>query len=150
MSLNMNNLNLTKEWAKEVKTWTLRDSYEAVAAVAVRLWPYDETPRDFDVVMDKFMDSMKGINGVYSIASVDLVSMCLNDLVEIIYQKLMDIKEFRQWNLTKIEYAHGVDVDNNNGEWFKRSDQKFVDLEAFKQNVYCALRMKLIEDYFLS
>lgn len=148
MSLKNINLSLTEEWAKEVRTWTLQDIYAAVAGVGIYLWPYDETPRNFDVVMDKFMDSMKKVNGVRTMPSVSLIDASLSELVEVIHQKLMSIKEFREWNLTKTQYAHGVDPDNNNGEWIRKYDQKFVDLIAFKQNVYCALRTKLIEDYF--
>lgn len=149
MALNENNLSLTKEWGKEVLTWTLKDIYGAVANVAVYLWPYDETPRNLEVVMDKFINAMQHENGVYSVGSTAMIDISLVALVRVIYNNLMTIKEFREWNLTKLEYAHGINPDDRSmNEYWRRSDKKFVDLEAFGQNVYCRLRTKLIEHYF--
>ena len=79
--LNMDHLNLTKEWEKETRTWVLRDIYATVAYVAVDLWACDDfAPRDLEVVLDQFIDKS------------------LNELVEIIREILFSIREFRQWN----------------------------------------------------
>lgn len=149
MSLNKDNLNIIKKWVKERHTWTLKDIYGAVANVAVCLWPYDETPRNFEIVMNKFIDRMQNETGVYSVGDVALIDLSLVDLMRIIYSNLMAIEEFREWNLTKLEYEHEIEPGvNRNNEYWLKSDQKFVDLEAFGHNVYGILRTKIIENYF--
>ena len=49
--LNTNNLTVTEELAKEVRTWCVKDIYSTIAYVGVNLWPRNELPRDFSVVM---------------------------------------------------------------------------------------------------
>ena len=142
--LNTTNLKKTEEWAKEDKTWSLPMIYSAVAYVAMDLWPRDEVPVNFNIVMNEFIDRISKLDVIRSVISVKLIDSSLNYLVdEIIF------KEFREWGLTSLERENGVDPDNKSpNPWFNKSDKNFVDLIAFKQNIYCLLRIMLIEDYF--
>ena len=148
--LNINNLDLANKMMEEERVWSLNNICEAVAGIAFTLVA-PKLPRKIEVVMKKFIDKMisrddniEVING-----GCYIISATGEDLTDIIYSELTSIKEFREWNLTSLEYEHGVDPDDDrDNEWWRKSEKDFVDLEAFKQNVYCALRSKLIEDYF--
>lgn len=148
MALNMDNLRKTEKWATEERVWLLTDIYSAVAKVAVVL--SNGWPRNFYDIMLDFMNKIETWPDVYSSSICKMVSLSLNELTEKIYSTLCSIKCFRELNLTINEYLHGVDVDSDDrtNEWFAKGDVGFIDLEAFKQNIYCELRLKLIEDHF--
>lgn len=148
MPLNMTNLKKTEEWAKEKRVWCLSDIYATVAKVAFVL--SNGYPRNFETVMCEFMTKLRDLSEVYLVVETQMVDTSLNELVDIIYSILFSIKSFRQWNLTTLEYLNGVDVDadDRTNEWFDKSDKDSIDLEAFKQNVYCELRSTLIEKHF--
>lgn len=148
MSLNMTNLRKTEEWAKEKKVWCLSDIYAIVAKVAFLL--SNGYPRNFEAVMCEFMIKMKERPNVYFAGGYEMINASLTDLVEVIYSVLFSIKSFREWNLTTLEYLNGVDVDadDRENEWFEKSNKDFIDPGAFRQNIYCELRSKLIEERF--
>lgn len=148
MPLNMTNLRKTEEWAKEKRTWCLSDIYATVAKVAFIL--SNGYPRNFETVMCEFMTKLGDLPRIYSVAKIKMMDAPLNEAVEIVYSVLFSIKSFREWNLTTLEYLNGVDIDadDRGNEWFFKSDKDFIDLEAFKQNIYCELRLKLIEEHF--
>lgn len=148
MPFNMTNLKKTEEWAKEKRTWCLSDIYATVAKVAFVL--SNGYPRNFETVMCEFMTKLKEHPNVYSAGGYQMINASLTDLVDVVYSVLFSIKTFREWNLTTLEYLNGVDVDADDraNEWFNKSDKDFIDLQAFKQNIYCELRSKLVEEYF--
>lgn len=148
MPLNMTNLKKTEEWAKEKRVWCLSDIYATVAKVAFVL--SNGYPRNFETVMCKFMTKLKEHPNVYSADRYPMINASLTDLVDVVYSVLFSIKDFREWNLTTLEYLNGVDVDadDRGNEWLEKSDKDFIDLEAFKQNIYCELRSKLVEEHF--
>lgn len=77
---------------------------------------------------------------------------------EYIYKLLHDIPEFKEWNLSQIEYDNGIKVDDENrpkysftsaydvrDENYWKND--FVDLDAFINNVVRGLfEMKYLDD----
>lgn len=142
--LNMKNLDLANKWAEEeVYPWSLDVICGIVAKVAYEL-TCPKCPRKLDVVMSQFIEKMIPWADD-CILDVYLYNGTVKDLTNMIYKKLMHIKEFREWNLTTLEYEHGVDPDDDrNNEWWKESEKDFIDLTAFKQNVYCALRENMI------
>lgn len=150
MPLNMTNLRKTEEWAKEKRSWCLSDIYATVAKVAVSL--SNGWPRNLYAIMLGFISKFERQPEVYSISEYKMIDISLNDLVDRIYAVLYSIKRFRELNLTTLEYLNGVDVDTDDraNKWFEKSDKDFIDLEAFKQNIYCELRSKLIEEHFFN
>lgn len=148
MSLNMDNLELTKKWAKEVRMWTLDDAVKAVAGVAFDLWDM-RYPRDLWIIMPIFIERMKASEHAVKYISTWTYELSLIDFTKLIYETLYSIKDFRKWNLTTTEYEHGVDPDSDKpNEWFALGERDFIDLEAFGQNVYCDLRSKIIVEHF--
>lgn len=146
--LNMENLNKANEWAENVVyTWTLDNIYGSVAKVAFVLW-FPRFPRNFDTVMKEFMEKCRTIPEVRSVVSVQLIDATLFDLVDRIYDILMSIDEFQKWNLTDSEYQHDVDPNVADYNDYFRHGNFFVDLGAFKQNIYWELRRLLIEEIF--
>ncbi len=145
--LNYGNLKLANSWAKIPSVWNLNAICGSVASVAYELTA-PKSPRNFEIVMSKFIEKMipKANNcmlGTY------MYEGSLNYIVDLIHTELMSIKEFREWNLTSLEFEHGVDPDDDlPNEWWDKSDKDFIDLDAFKQNLYCSLRKDLIERYF--
>lgn len=148
MSLNMTNLRKTEEWAKEKKVWCLSDIYAIVAKVAFLL--SNGYPRNFEKVMCEFMTKLRDLPEVYTVGGYQMIGASLDELLDVVYSVLFSIKAFREWNLTTLEYLNGVDVDadDRRNEWWEKSDKDFIDLEAFRQNIYCELRSKLIEEHF--
>lgn len=150
---NMGNFNKTNEWAKMPCVWTLSDILANVARVAVYL-ASPNYPRKLETVITKLSYELLSDKSVeqHTVGGVHMLDMSLNDLVDCVYTKLMGLKEFREWNLTSFEYENGVDPDASNEERYKvyeKSPEKdFIDLVAFKQNLYCEFKSKLIENYF--
>lgn len=148
MPLNMTNLRKTEEWAKEKRPWCLSDIYATVVKVAFLL--SNGYPRNFEAVMCEFMTKLRDLPETYSVCEIQMIDLPLDELQDVVYSVLFSIKAFREWNLTTLEYLNGVDVDadDRRNDWFDKSDKDFIDLEAFKQNIYCELRSKLIEEHF--
>lgn len=146
--LNMKNLDLANNWAEEeVHTWFLDVICGIVAKIAYEL-TCPKCPRKLDVVMSKFIEKMIP-RADDCILDEYLFRATAKGLTNIIHKELMSIKEFREWNLTTLEYEHGVDPDDDrNNEWWKKSEKDFIDLTAFKQNIYCALRQIVIDKHF--
>lgn len=145
--LNYENLKLANSWAKIQSIWNLNIICGSVASVAYELTA-PRSPRNFEIVMSRFIKEMIPKANDYILGTY-IYECSLNDLLDVIYAELISIKEFREWNLTSLEFEHGVDPDDDQpNEWWDKSDKDFIDLDAFKQNVYCSLRRKLIERYF--
>lgn len=127
-------------------TWTLDKIVGSVAKVSFVLWNY-RMPRNFEIVMTKLISQLKERNDFESVATVIIAEKNGDTLTDIVFDELMRIKEFREWNLTELEYQKGVDIDAGNAarvEWFGQSDKIFIDLGAFKQNLWCEFRACLL------
>lgn len=148
MSLNMDNLELTKKWVKETRVWAFDDAVKVVSGVAFHLWDM-RYPRKFDIVMTQFIEKMKESEQAQKSMSHWVYNLTLIDFVKLIHETLLSIREFREWILTTLEYEHGVDPDRDApNEWFALGEKDFIDLDAFGQNVYCDLRSKIIVKHF--
>lgn len=158
---NMDNFNKTNEWAKVPYTWTLCDILANVAKVAVYL-ASPNYPRKLETVNTKLSYELLSDKSVKQrvIGDTRMFDMSLNDLNNWVHAKLMGLKEFREWNLTSFEYENGVDPDASNEERYEvyiKSPENdstlvivkdFIDLQAFKQNLYCEFRSMFIEKCF--
>ncbi len=144
--LNMDNLHMTEEWVRNDTYWHRNDILATIAKVAVDLSNYT-VPRKLELVLSKFIEKF-----VFDSNLDTLVYTTMNKLVDDVFAVLMDIKEFREWNLTTYEYEHGVDVDGSEEErqncFIESPEKDFIDLDAFKQNLYCEFRSMLIDNYF--
>lgn len=149
--LNISKLEKANERMKETHIWTLNHIVGSVAKVSFVLWGY-RTPRNFETVMSKFVSQIRERSDFYSCVNVIMTDKSGDDLTNVVFDELTRIEEFREWNLTELEYQKGVDVDWGDvlrAEWFDQSDKFFffIDLEAFKQNLWCEFRDSLILQY---
>lgn len=149
--LNMTHLRMTEKWAKEKRTFNITDISAAVAHVAVNLSD-GFLPHSFDQVLTAFTNSLIDYHRTYCVGNVYMIDATLDEIVGVAYDFLVRNKSFREWNLTSLEMQCGVDVDDDKQRTkaclFEKSDKKFIDLDAFRQNLYCVLRSDLIEEYF--
>lgn len=149
--LNMDNFNLTKEWEKEMRSFDVGKLVATVAYVAVNL-SNGGIPRQFDFILNMLRVDLLRHPRIEIVSSTYLISSTLNGITKYIFDSLMTNKSFREWNLTSLEAANFVDVDDDKARaeagLFEKSEKDFIDLDAFRQNVYCGLRKDLIEDYF--
>lgn len=153
---NKDNFKMAEEWAYQTTVWTLEDILYNVAGTASYLSMITGNtvlPRKFDLVMNKLYKALISRDDVKKSVTFFRCTwhfeMSLKEVTDVVYSELMDIKEFREWNLTTLEYENGIDPDDDRpNEFWSKSNKDFIDLEAFKQNLYCGLRSKLIENYF--
>ncbi|MCM1214153.1 MAG: hypothetical protein NC548_06485 [Lachnospiraceae bacterium] len=84
-------------------------------------------------------------------------TISLKDLKNLLRDVLMSISEYRELNLTQIEYENEVNPDDESRSGFvftSRYDvypedhwkEEFIDLEACVQNIYCGLRDAKVVD----
>lgn len=136
MMLDMSKLKKANDAMCDVRVWTLDTVFETVAKVSFCLWDY-RFPKNFETIMIKLMDKFKsryegdGYKSTYiKFIATYLINVSGNDLVQIISDILRSIPEFMEWN---------------------ESDDSgfFIDLYAFNQNVFCALRSEIVmSEYF--
>lgn len=144
--LYMDKLKRANELMAKDNLWTLDKIIGSVAKVSFELWDY-RMPRNFETVMTKLILQLRERDDFESVASVIFTEKSGDILTDIVFDELMCIKEFREWNLTELEYQKGVDVDAGDAaraEWYGQSDKFFVDLKAFEQNLWCEFRTHLL------
>lgn len=144
--LDTDKLEKANALMKETHVWTLDEIVGSVANVSFILWGY-RVPRNFESIMAKLISQLKERNDFESVATVIIAEKSGDTLTDIVFDELMRIKEFREWNLTELEYQKGVDIDAGDAarvEWFGQSDKFFIDLDAIKQNLWCEFRANLL------
>lgn len=149
--INMSHLQMAKRWTKENTTFTVPDISAAVAEIAVHL-SEGYLPHFFDFVLVTFTSDLIRHPKTRQVGGVQMIDGTLEEIVDIAHNLLMTNKSFREWNLTTLEAVNHINVDDDEQRakagLFEKSDKKFIDLEAFRQNLYRVLRSKMIEDWF--
>lgn len=125
-----------------------RELMHVVGALLFEMAP-NRQPRKAEIIMtkvrDKFREDAFNDNEYYSLR------IAKNKLKKYIRELLFSIHEFKELNLTQIEYEKGIDVDDEKRPKYKlltahdvetidswKTD--FIDLDAFASNAYSLLR----------
>lgn len=101
-------------------------------------------PRKAEIIMQKFQDLFREDVVNRTITNYYELAIEEKELNNYIHKKLMSIQEFRELNLSQIEYENNVDDENRSGytiisaydiETEDSWKDDFVDLDAFIRNV---------------
>lgn len=129
---------------KELITITERTMMQAIGGQLFAQAPKYQ-PRKVDIIMKIFQDLFREDANKIEANWYELV-IDEKELNEYLHTRLMSIQEFRELNLSQIEYENNIDVDDENRSEYKFTSaydvetedswrDDFVDLDAFVRNV---------------
>ena len=120
-----------------------KDLVSVVSKWSIRLSPYD-VPENLETVLDEFQDHIDIYFQNLKKEDFGYIEMTLSQLINFLKGNLITIKEFKDWNLSKIEKRLNIKFNDNRGEYCNQIIDKyheidinydFVDLDALIRNV---------------